>query len=279
MIDLHVHSTYSDGTLSPEELIRLAEELKLEAVALCDHNTVAGLPAFLEAAEGKNLQAIPGIEFSTEYRGRELHILGLFIEPEYFGAVTEKVQQLLIRKEKSNRDLVEALKPAGILLDYDAIRAATPAGQVNRAVIAAEMVRLGYCDSVQSCFEQWLSQKRGYFKPPMRLDVFDVISFIQSIGAVSVLAHPFLNLEEEELRMFLKMAVPAGLDAMEVFYPKFTPEQTEVACAIAQEFGLAFSGGSDFHGENKPDTRMGTGRGDLQVPFDVLDELLLRRNT
>ena len=187
MIDLHVHSTYSDGTLSPEELIALAEQIGLEAVALCDHNTVAGLPDFLAAAAGKKLQAVPGVEFSTDYQGTELHILGLFIEPEYYAAVTDKVNWMLIQKEQSNRDLVEALKPAGILLDYDAICAGTPNGQVNRAVIAAEMVRRGYCESVQDCFKQWLSPKRGYFKPPARLDVFDVIRFIKSIGAVAVL--------------------------------------------------------------------------------------------
>ena len=144
MIDLHVHSTYSDGTLSPEELIALAEQIGLEAVALCDHNTVAGLSDFLAAAAGKNLQAVPGVEFSTDYQGTELHILGLFIEPEYYAAVTDKVNWMLIQKEQSNRDLVEALKPAGILLDYDAICAGTPNGQVNRAVIAAEMVRQGF---------------------------------------------------------------------------------------------------------------------------------------
>jgi predicted metal-dependent phosphoesterase TrpH len=277
MIDLHVHSTYSDGTLSPEKLIALAEQIGLEAVALCDHNTVAGLPDFLAAAAGKKLQAVPGVEFSTDYQGTELHILGLFIEPEHYAAVTDKVNWMLIQKEQSNRDLVEALKPAGILLDYEAIRARTPNGQVNRAVIAAEMVRRGYCESVQDCFKQWLSPKRGYFKPPARLDVFDVIRFIKSIGAVAVLAHPFLNLDEAGLEQFLTEAVPCGLDAMEVYYPKFTPEQETCACHLAERFGIAFSGGSDFHGENKPDTRMGTGRGTLCVPYSILQEIISRK--
>lgn len=278
MIDLHVHSTYSDGTLSPAELIELAVQTGLEAVALCDHNTVAGLPSFLAAAEGQPLQAIPGIEFSTDYQGTELHILGLFIEPQHYGDVMQKVNWMLIQKEQSNRNLVEALKPVGILLDYDAIAAGTPNGQVNRAVIAAEMVRLGYCETVKDCFSRWLSPKRGYYKPPMRLDVFDVVGFIRSIGAVAVLAHPFLNLEEEGLRQFLKEAVLCGLDAMEVYYPKFTQEQTEIACQIAREFGLAFSGGSDFHGANKPDTQIGTGRGELNVPGTFLEEIIQRKN-
>ena len=140
MIDLHVHSTYSDGTLSPEELIQLAEEIGLEAVALCDHDTVAGLPGFLAAAEGKNVRAIPGIEFSTEYQGTEVHILGLFIQPTHYEAVTQKVKWVQEQKEVHNRALVDALNNAGILLDYDEIAGGTPGGQVNRAVFAAEMV-------------------------------------------------------------------------------------------------------------------------------------------
>ena len=275
--NLHLHSTYSDGTLSPEELAQLAESLGLEAVALCDHNTVAGLPGFLAAAEGKRFRAIPGVEFSTDYQGRELHILGLFIAPEHYAAVTEKVNWMLVQKEKSNRDLIRALNNAGISLDYDEIVAGTPDGYVNRAVIGAEMVRRGYCDSVKESLQKWLSPRCGFYIPAPKLDVFEVIRFLDSIDAVSVLAHPFLNLNEEGLRRFLENAVPCGLDAMEVFYTKFSPEQRETACAIAEEFGLAFSGGSDFHGTNKPDTKMGTGRGDLQISRKILDDLILRR--
>lgn len=273
IVDLHIHSTYSDGTLTPEALVRLAEERKLEAIALCDHNTVEGLSSFLAAAQSSPVEGIPGIEFSTDYHGTELHVLGLFIEPQYYDAVHENVSEMLRYKEKSNQDLVEALKSAGICLDYAAIKAGTPDGYVNRAVIAAEMVRLGYCESVKECFSKWLSPKRGFYTPPRRLDVFAVIRFIESIGSVAVLAHPFLNLDETGLRQFLKEAVPCGLDAMEVYYPKFTPEQTKLACSIAEEYGLLLSGGSDFHGENKPDIQLGTGRGDLAVPYALLERL------
>ena len=119
MIDLHVHSTYSDGTLSPEELIALAEQIGLEAVALCDHNTVAGLPDFLAAAAEKKLQAVPGVEFSTDYQGTELHILGLFIQPQDYEEITAMTDEMFRRKEQSNRDLVAGLARAGYVLDYD----------------------------------------------------------------------------------------------------------------------------------------------------------------
>lgn len=277
MIDLHIHSTYSDGTLTPAQLIALAQELHLEAIALCDHNTVAGLPEFLAAAEGSGVDAIPGIEFSTDYGETELHILALFVEPAHYAAVTAKVEEMLVRKEASNLALIGSLGRAGISLDYAAIKAATPNGQVNRAVIAAEMVRKGYCASVKEAFRLWLAPERGHFQPPKRLDACETIRFIRSIEAVSVLAHPFLNLEEKSLREFLAQAVGCGLDGMETEYSTFSQQQRTLARQIAAEFGLLMSGGSDFHGENKPDIQLGTGRGDLRVPKELLEQLRSRK--
>lgn len=273
LCDLHTHSTYSDGTFAPGELIRRAEELGLGAVALCDHNTVAGLPEFLAAGAETKVEAVPGIEFSTDYRDGELHLLVLFVKPEHYAAVTEKVEEMLARKEESNRKLIRSLGAAGVELDYQAIKAGTPNGQVNRAVIAAQMVRCGYCATVKDAFSKWLSPKQGHFQLPKRLDVFEMIEFIRSIGAVSVLAHPFLNLQADALREFLKEAVPRGLDAMETEYSAFSENQRQLAREIAAEFGLKRSGGSDFHGANKPDIAMGTGRGDLRVPLGLLEEL------
>lgn len=268
--DLHTHSSFSDGTLTPTELIRLAEETGLGAIALCDHNTVVGLPEFLKAAESANVEAVPGVEFSSEYEGKELHILGLFIRPEHYDAVNELLDEALQRKERSNLELIENLRRAGICLDYDRIKAEA-SGTVNRAVIASYLVRGGYCESIKVAFRDWLAPEKGYFVPPKRLDAFDVICFIKSIGAVAVLAHPFLNLEEGELRRFLAKA--EGLDGMEVYYPLFDEGQTLLAVQIAEEFGLLKSGGSDFHGDNKPDIRLGVGKGKLRVPIRCLEDL------
>lgn len=273
MIDLHAHSTCSDGTLSPSELISLAEQTGLEALALCDHNTLDGLPEFLAAAEHSPVEAVPGIEFSTDYQGTELHILGLWIRPRDYEAVTVLLQDMLVRKEQSNLALAEALKSAGISLDYSTIKAGTPNGQVNRAVIAAYMVQQGYCTSVREAFSHWLSPKCGFYHPPRRLDALEVIRFIKSIGSVAVLAHPFLNLKEEALRTFFPQAKEAGLDAMEVYYPRFDEETTALACRMAAEYGLLPSGGSDFHGANKPDIALGAGTGNLCIPSSVLDDL------
>jgi predicted metal-dependent phosphoesterase TrpH len=194
LCDLHTHSTCSDGTLTPTELVKLALEKNLAAVALTDHNTVAGLPEFLEAARGTKLEAVPGIEFSVDYGDIELHILGLFVKPEHYGPITERVEDMLRRKEQSNIDLVKNLEQAGIFLSYEDIKAATTTGQVNRALIAAEMLRKGYVGSIQEAFSKYLKQSHGYYNPPKRPDAFETIRFIRSLGAVAVWAHPFLNL-------------------------------------------------------------------------------------
>lgn len=275
--DLHTHSTYSDGTCTPAELIELARGAGLSALALSDHNTVAGLPSFLEAAEGSGIEPVPGVEFSTEYLGNELHILALYVTPRHYDRINVLMQDFLDRKDRSNFEMVQRLNDADIRLDYQAIKEKA-AGSINRAVIAAEMVRLGYSESVKEAFSQWLSPKRGYYIPPKRPDAFEMIRFIKSIGAVAVLAHPFLSLEEQQIHAFLPDAVEAGLDAMEVCYSTYDREQTNRAMGIAQQYGLLYSGGSDFHGENKPDISIGTGRGELVVPLQFLQALKTRRN-
>lgn len=272
--DLHVHSTFSDGTLTPEQLICEAERCGLSALALCDHNTVAGLPDFLVAAEGKSVEAVPGIEFSTDYNGVELHILGLFIRTEHHETITTLLEDFRRRKDQSNRDLVEALSAAGYVLDYEAIKATTPNGQINRAHIAAALFEHGYTESVKDGFKRLLAPKHGYYKPPERLNALDCIRFIKSLGCVAVWAHPFLSMDgEEEVREFLKEAVPCGLDGMETVYSTYDEVQTETAASIAGEFGLKQSGGSDFHGANKPDILLGTGRGNLHIVLTLLQEL------
>ena len=275
--DLHTHSVFSDGTDTPARLIELAAEAGLSAVALCDHNTVAGLPDFLEAAKDSSVEAVPGVEISTDFADKELHILALFVQPQHYAAVTALLAEGDRRKEQSNIDLVAALNAAGYALSYEQIKAKTPQGHINRAHIAAEMLELGYVESVQAAFRTLLSPKHGLYHPPKRIDAYDAIRFIKSIGAVAVLAHPFLSMDEQLLRAFLPRAVEAGLDAMEVFYSKYTEETTLLAVKIAEEYGILPSGGSDYHGGNKPDIAIGIGRGDLKIPHQWLNGLKKRK--
>jgi predicted metal-dependent phosphoesterase TrpH len=270
--DLHTHSNFSDGTFSPAELVAEAARLGLSAIALTDHNTVAGLPEFLAAGQGSAVETIPGCEFSADYQGVELHIVGLFIQPEHYEAVTALLAQAQQEKERSNLALVAALKENGYEVDYAQICSGY-AGQINRAHFAAALIEKGYFETMQQAFKGPLSAKHGFYQPPKRIDAYDCIRFIKSIGAVAILAHPFLSLEEEALRAFLPQAVEAGLDAMEVSYSKYSPETTAAAFAVADAFGLRYSGGSDFHGGNKPDIALGSGRGDLKVPLAWLQSL------
>lgn len=274
LCDLHTHSNYSDGTLTPAQLIKAAEETGLAAVALTDHNTVLGLPDFLQAAQGSSVEAVPGVEFSTDYQDTELHILGLFIKQEHYQAVTELTRQMQERKRQSNIALIDALCRAGYQLDYGQIKAALPAGEPNRAHIAAELTRLGYTASNKEAFKTLLAPECGYYQPPRRIDALEAIAFLRTIGAVAVLAHPFLSIKEPEtLRRFLGPAGETGLHGMETRYSLFSEEQSRLADELAEEFGLLQSGGSDFHGTNKPDIRLGAGKGDLQIPMAFLEQL------
>lgn len=276
--DLHAHSCFSDGTYTPEELVAEAKRVGLKAVALTDHNNVDGLPRFLAAAEKAEIEAVPGVEFSTDYLGIELHVLMLFIQPKHYDAVKYVLQDFHRRKEQSNRDLVDNLKKAGIMISYEDVCKRTPTGFVNRAVIASELVEKGYVSSVKEGFRQYLSEKNGFYVPAKRTDVYEMIRFIKDLGGVAVLAHPFLNLDEASLRKFLPDAIAAGLDAMETIYSRYDAETTETAIKIAQEFGVLQSGGSDFHGKAKPDIALGKGRGNLLIPYRILESLKCRNN-
>lgn len=271
--DLHTHSCYSDGTCSPAELIRLAKMAGVSAVALCDHNTVAGLPAFAAAAENSGVEAVPGVEFSTDYLGMDLHVVMLFVKPQHHTPITQRLAQMRQAKAENNKLLVQALRSAGMELDYESLCAQAPDGYINRAHIAAELTRRGYTASIKEAFSSVLAPGGGFYTPPMRPDIFNTIGFIKSLGGRAVLAHPYLNLNEEQLETLLPKAVAAGLDAMETRYSRYNESTTCKAMETAARFGLLESGGSDFHGTNKPDISIGTGTGDLHIPLQILERL------
>ena len=274
LCDLHAHSVYSDGTSTPAELITLAKQAGLCAVALTDHNTVSGIPAFLSAAENSGVMPVPGIEVSTDYMGDELHIVGLFKSLDHLAEVEAYVAAYLQRKEQSNVDLCRNLCAAGYEVSYEKIKSATPDGTVNRALIAAELMRLGYVESIKAAFSTLLSKKGGFYHEPQRPEALEVIPKLIEFDAVPILAHPFLSLDEPKLREFLPKAKAVGLVGMETNYSTFSPEQTALAHDLVKEFDLKPGGGSDYHGTNKPDIRIGIGRGNLQVPYDYYPALM-----
>ena len=270
-IDLHLHSTHSDGTLTPAEIIARAKSLGLTAVALTDHNTVSGVPAFLEEAHRHGVTAIAGTELSTVYKGKEVHLLGLFIPEAAFPAVTALTEDYLTRKEQSNRDLVARLAADGYRVDYDTIRNATPDGNVNRALIAKALTAQGFTPSVNAAFDTLLEEGLGYYIPPERPDFLATIRFLRSIHAVTVWAHPLQYIDEATVREALPGAVEAGLVGMEVMHSSYDEATVTAAKALADEFGLLYSGGSDFHGAVKPDVQMGVGNREWAIP-NIPDE-------
>lgn len=269
--DLHTHSVFSDGTWTPTQLIEEAERIGLSAIALTDHNTVDGLHEFLSAAQGKNLEAIPGVEFSTDYMGMDIHVVAHYVMPSHFSEVTRLMEEGRRKKEESNLRLIENLSKIGFSINYEAMRDAAPGGQINRAHIAAAMLKNGWVSSMQDAFNRYLEPKCGLYTAPKRPDIFEMIRFIRSIGAVPILAHPFLKLTLDQLREFLPEAVKAGLLGMETEYVSFDEETTRMAKGLAREHGLLESGGSDFHGDNKPGIFLGVGRGNLHVPLSFRD--------
>ena len=270
--DLHTHSLYSDGTCTPSELVSMAKE-KAIAIALTDHNTTAGLSEFYKAAKEQGVCAVCGVEFSTEFFGNEYHVIGLFISPEYYGIVEKRCEELVLRKEKSNRETVERLCAAGYKINYSDVKKRNNNGNINRAHIAAELIEKGYVSSIQEAFDGLLSDGGSFYKSPKRLDAIEVISFLKEINAVSVLAHPLKDAEEATLREFLVHAVKAGLDAIEVMHSSYDEKKICTSLEIANEFGLLKSGGSDFHGSNKPGISLGAGKGNLEIPYEYYENL------
>lgn len=276
--DLHIHSYYSDGTDSPRTLVEKATEKELRAIALTDHNTIDGLDEFVAVAKEKNIDVIPGVEFSTEYRGTELHVLGLFIQEQHYKKIDEYLKEARQLKEQSNILLIRNLKYAGYEVDYDELKMFAQIGGINRAVIARYLFEKGIISSVQEGFKTLLSKKNGYYISPQKPSTIETIKFIKSIGAVAILAHPLLDFSEKELIDFLRVARTAGLDGVETYYSLFSDSQEECLISIAKENSLVISGGSDYHGLGKPHISMGRGIGNLNIPLTVYLNLIENYN-
>ena len=271
--DLHTHSNRSDGSSSPTELVAAAKERGVAALALTDHNTTKGLAEFMEAGKTCGVITVPGCEFTTDYKKTELHIVGLFLQEQSWPEVEDYVGMLQRGKHDSNLLLIEKLRERGCDITYEEVAALTDAAEFNRAHVARVLQAKGIVDSLDQAFDTLLKPGNGCYFPAKRPDVLRTIRFIRKIGGLPVLAHPFLNLDVAELKLFLPLAKAAGLAAMETRYSLFDENATNDAEALAKRFGLLPSGGSDFHGAAKPAIAIGTGRGSLCVPFTYYEAL------
>ena len=271
--DLHVHSTYSDGTLTPAELVQLAERQNVSAVALCDHNTVDGLKEFINAGKNSDVITIPGIEISTEFNNKERHILGLFLPEEKYDEISRMVSKIKLFKEENNKILVEKLRQAGYMIDYGEIKEKHIEAYINRAHIANALVEKGYFKDINEVFDKALSSDARFYVPSKRFKALEIIQYLSSIGAVPVCAHPFLGMTAHEVDEFLHSAKQSGLVGMETIYSKYDQETEKIAKMLAEKHGMLQSGGSDFHGDIKPDISMGTGKGNLVIPYEFYEKL------
>lgn len=276
-IDLHVHSDKSDGSLSPSDLVSYAIKQGVTAFALTDHDTVDGIDEAIQAAKGTSVTVIPGIELSTEYEGKDIHIVGLFIDKEE-PAFRDKIQEFVDSRELRNQKMCQKLTEHGLPITYEELKNAFPGSVITRAHYARLMLEKGYIKSLKEAFERYIGDRGPCFIPREKITPEDGVRLILSAKGIPVLAHPLqYGMGDERLQRLISRLKEAGLQAMEAVYCTHTPAEESKMKALAAKNGLLISGGSDFHGAAKPGLELGTGYGRLYVPMEILDALNARK--
>ncbi len=278
-IDLHTHSTKSDGSFTPTELVDYAVAKGLSAVALTDHDTVDGLDEAVSHARTlaqagyPSTEVVPGIEFSTEYEKKDVHVVGLFISydaPSFQAQLRKFVDSRINRNIKMCRNL----QSAGIDITFDKLQARNPGAVITRAHYAAYLFEDGYVKSRQDAFSQYLGDHTKYFVPREKITPGQAVSLVLQAGGVPILAHPPLyHMGQDRLDKLVGSLKDAGLMGIEAVYCSYTNQEERDMRRLAQKYGLLLSGGSDFHGANKPGLDLGTGYGKLFVPEEFLEKI------
>jgi predicted metal-dependent phosphoesterase TrpH len=279
MIDLHTHSDVSDGTDPPARIVELAVEAGCSAVALTDHDSLAGIPTARRRADELGITFVPGCEVSCEPVGRGgMHILVYFVEDED-NPLGEELARLRHDRQRRNLALVERLADLGIPITYDMVVAEAGGEEgIGRPHFASVMVEVGAVGSTDEAFERYLVHGRPGFIPKARLTGADVARLARASGGVAVLAHPFSwGLQGPDLAGAVGDQAAAGIGGIECTYGRYSPRQRQQLGNLARRFDLVATGGSDYHGTNKPDLAVGTGTGDLKVLDRVLAHLESRR--
>lgn len=277
-IDLHTHSTASDGCLTPAELVERASRLGLAALALTDHDTVAGLDEARAAAARVGLELIPGCELSVVWPVGFMHLLGLFL-PERPERLLAAMDHLMARRHDRNRRIVDKLNGLGLELTYDEVQAIAGEGSVGRPHLALAMQARGYVGSVEQAFQEYLGTRGRAYVPKDQFTPEQALAALKAEGATTVLAHPFsLRATGRVLENKVRKLKDLGLDGLECLYPEHSPDQTREYLRLAGKLDLAITGGSDYHGVAvKPDIELGTGNGTIELPYAMLDALRERR--
>jgi len=276
-VDLHTHTTFSDGTFTPEKLIEYASEKNLKAVAVTDHDNFDGVTKAFIQGKKSNVEVISGIEMSTDYAEKEIHILGLFIDINN-KAFNLELSGLKEKRKKRNLLAIEKLRGLNINITYDELESVSSNKIITRAHFAKILMRKGYIDSVKECFDKYMGEGKPAYVKREVISPEKTIKLINNSGGMAILAHPFLyNMTNDEIDKMVLYLKKIGLKGIECIYPTHTENDTHYLISIAEKYNLKISGGSDFHGDNKPNLDLGTGYGELYVPYSVLENLKIRR--
>ena len=277
MIDLHTHSTFSDGSFTPEQLVLKAERIGLSAIALTDHDSIDGIERFLAACEKSKVRGVAGIEISVEYESGTMHMLGYFVD-HHCAPFLEHLAKIRAGRISRNEIILKKLNQLGFPLTIADVSSFAGETNVGRLHFAQALISFGFVKTRQEAFDRFLAKGKSAYAERFRLSPVEGIAIIQKAGGLAVLAHPSsLNVDKQALNIVVSKLAKAGLQGLEVYSPKLTQAQVKQYQAITKKFDLVATGGSDFHGDAMPGVQLGTGFGSLNVPDSVLVELDERR--
>ncbi|MFA5042611.1 MAG: PHP domain-containing protein [Kiritimatiellia bacterium] len=275
MIDLHTHSTFSDGSLTPEQLVREAERVRLSALALTDHDSIDGLERFMAACAKGIVRGVPGVEISVDCNPGDatMHILGYFIDPAN-AELNEHVNRLRDGRRHRNEEILKRLNAMGLMLTMNEIASFAGENNVGRLHFAQALLARGYVRTTQEAFDKYLAKGKAGYANRLRFKPLGGVEMIRKAGGIAVLAHPFtLNLGKQALADCVGELVQGGLQGIEIYYPQHSPKMVRQYLDLAAQFHLIATGGTDFHGKPMPDVKLGRGFGVLDVPNTVLEQL------
>ena len=273
-VDLHTHSSASDGSLSPHQLVDVANKIGLQAISITDHDTVEGSVEALDASAPTPLEVLPGVEISADLPSGGMHILGYLIsfrDPQ----LIKLLGQLQEGRRKRNREIVARLIDLGVGVTYEEVLETAKGGQVGRPHFAELLVHKGVVHSFDEAFGKYLGKGRPAYRERFRPRPAEAIQAIRTAGGVAVLAHPY-TVERADPYGFegvVKELHALGLQGLEVYYPDHDPQRTAAYERLAHRYGLVATGGTDFHGRAKSGIHLGVGRGDLRVPYCVVEAI------
>lgn len=273
LIDLHTHSTASDGTLTPEEVVNLAVSKELKAIALTDHDTIDGIARAKKAAAACGLELIPGTELSCVYEGTEIHILGFFVD-EGCQELKDGLAKFCRARDTRNQNMMDRFLEDGFDITWEDLRHGVPDTVVTRAHFARVLTEKGYASSPSQAFDKYLQYGGRYCTQPKRVTARQVMDLMRACHIWPCLAHPMqYHMGYQQVRDMAVQLKGLGLRGMEVYHSSHHQGQSAKLQVITKELGLLPSGGSDFHGSNKPDVEIGKGRGGLRVPYALLKDI------